>query len=130
MLQRIKKLLEHNALILAIIITLIIAFLSLSIVPKINIGLNINSGDKYLHTIAYFTLAFVWFFVFRDNFKNTSFKIYLIISLVFYGIILEAFQDKLTNYRTADLYDIVANTIGIIIATVFFNKFLKWFNSI
>lgn len=121
---------EHNAFILAIIITLIIAFLSLSVTPKINLGLNIKSSDKYLHAIAYFFLSSVWFFTLKEKLKNRSFKIYLITILIFYGIILEVLQGELTSYRTADFYDIIANTIGIAIATVFFNKFLSWFNSI
>jgi len=130
MLKRIKKLLEHNAFILAIILTLIIAFLSLSVAPKINLGINIKSSDKYLHAIAYFSLSLVWFFALREKFKYKPFKILLIFFLIFYGIILEVLQGKLTSYRTADFYDILANTIGIAIATVFFKKFLNWFNSI
>ena len=130
MLKRIKKLLEDNAITLAIIMTLVIAFLSLSVAPKINLGLNIKSSDKILHTIAYFSLSSVWFFALRDKFKNRSFKTYLIISLIFYGIILEVLQGKLTSYRSADFYDAIANTLGIVIATVFFKKFLNWFNSI
>ena len=130
MLKLIKKLLERNALILAIIITIIIAFLSLSIVPKINLGIHIKSSDKYLHTFAYFTLSIVWFFALRDKFNNHLFKTYLITFLILYGIILEVLQGKLTSYRTADFFDIVANTVGIIVATIFFNKFLKWFNGL
>ncbi len=73
MLRRIKKLLEHNALIIAIIATLIIAILSLSLVPKINFGLNIKSSDKYLHALAYFVLSNIWFFAFQEKIKKPLF---------------------------------------------------------
>lgn len=130
MLQRIKKLLEHNALAIAIITTLIIAFLSLSHVPKVNLGLNIKSGDKYLHATAYFFLSLVWYFALQKKIKNSRFKILLIVVLVFYGIVLEGLQGGLTNYRTADLYDVFANSFGILIATLVINKILQWYNTI
>jgi len=70
MLQRIKKLLEHNALLLAIIASIIIAFLSLTSIPKIDLGINIKSGDKYLHALAYFTLSVVWYFALYKKIKK------------------------------------------------------------
>ncbi len=130
MLQRIKKLLEHNALILAIIATAIIALLSLTHLPKIDLGLHIKSSDKYLHTIAYFTLSTIWLFALRNKLNNKLVKIVLIFSLAIYGIILELLQGEITSYRTADLYDEFANVTGILLAVLVFDKLLKWFNSI
>lgn len=130
MLQRIKKLLEHNALILAIIATAVIAYLSLSHLPKIDLGLHIKSSDKYLHAIAYFTLSTVWLFALRNKLTNKVNKIVLIISLMIYGIVLELLQKEITNYRTADLYDELANIAGILLAVLVFDKLLRWFNSI
>ncbi|MCF6223626.1 MAG: VanZ family protein [Flavobacteriaceae bacterium] len=130
MLQRIKKLLEHNALILAIIASIIIAFLSLSSIPKIDLGIKIKSGDKYLHALAYFTLSVVWYFALNKKIKKNSFKFYVILLLIAYGIILEALQGGLTNYRTADFFDVMANTFGIILATLFFDKIMKWYHRI
>jgi VanZ family protein len=95
-----------------------------------NLGLHIKSGDKYLHTIAYFTLSIIWLFALRNKLSNIKIKIVLIIVLIFYGIILEVLQNKLTNYRTGDLYDEFANITGIILAVLVFDKLLKWFNSI
>lgn len=130
MLQRIKKLLEHNAIWLAIIATIIVAVLSLTSVPKFDLGFKLKSSDKYLHAIAYFTLSTVWYFALQDKLKKNSFKIFVILALIFYGIILEALQGGLTNYRTADLFDVFANIFGIAIATLFFGKLLRWYNTI
>ncbi len=130
MLQRIKKLLEHNALLLAIIASIIIAFLSLTSIPKIDLGINIKSGDKYLHALAYFTLSVVWYFALYKKIKKNNFKFYVILLLIAYGIILEALQGGLTNYRTADFFDVMANTFGIILATLFFDKIMKWYHRI
>jgi VanZ family protein len=130
MLQRIKKLLEHNALAIAIIATLAIAFLSLSHLPKLDLGIKIKSSDKYLHATAYFFLSVVWYFALRKKINNTRFKILLVLILVFYGIILEILQGGLTDYRTADLYDALANSFGILLATLVINKILNWYRTI
>jgi len=130
MLKNIKKLLEHNALLLAIIATIILGIASLSIIPKIDLGFKIKSGDKFLHVFAYFTLASIWYFALRERIKKYNFKIILIVILTLYGIIIEALQGGITNYRTADLYDVFANMFGILLATLFFNKLINWFNTI
>lgn len=130
MLQRTKKLLEHNALLLACIATVVLAILSLSAIPKLNLGLNIKSGDKYLHILAYFVLSMVWYFALQKKLKNILFKFTLILSIVLYGIILETLQAGITTYRTADLFDAIANTIGVLLATAIFGRFIKWFNTI
>jgi len=130
MLPRIKKLLEHNAILLAVIATIIVAVLSLTSVPKLDLGLKIKSSDKYLHALAYFTLSSIWYFALQDKIKKLSFKILVIVSLIFYGIILEALQGSFTNYRTADLFDVIANIFGIVIATMIFDKILKWYHTI
>ena len=130
MMQRIKKLLAHNAIFIAILVTVAIAILSLIAIPNINFGVKIKSSDKYLHIFAYFVLSCVWYFSLREKIKKPVFKYMLISLIILYGIILEALQGGITNYRTADLYDIVANTIGIILASLLFNRLIKWYHTI
>ena len=130
MLQHIKKLLEHNATLIAILVTIAIAILSLTSVPKLNFGFNMKSSDKYLHVIAYFVLSCVWYFSLQEKIKKPVFRYTLISLIILYGIILEALQGGITSYRTADFYDVIANTTGILLASLLFNKFIKWFNTI
>lgn len=130
MLRNIKKLLERNALIIAIIATVIIAVLSLSAVPKINLGLGIKAGDKYLHFIAYFVLSSFWYFALRDRINQKIFNFLVPLGLIFYGIILEGLQSGLTTYRTGDVYDAIANTAGVIVALILFNRIIKWYSTI
>ncbi len=130
MLQHIKKLLERNALAIAIIATIVIALLSLGSVPKIDLGLNIKSGDKFLHALAYFVLSIIWYFALDKKLKKQGTKIFIILSLIFYGIILEALQDGLTNYRTADFFDVIANTFGVVLATILYTKINNWYRTI
>ena len=130
MLQDIKKLLERNALILAILATVIIGVLSLSAVPKLNIGLGIKSGDKYLHFIAYFGLSTLWYFALRDRIQKKLFNFFVPLALIFYGIILELLQSGITTYRTGDIYDALANTAGVIVGLVLFKRIIKWYRTI
>jgi VanZ family protein len=130
MLRDIKSLLERNALWLAILATLGVAILSLGAVPKLNIGLDLKSSDKYLHFIAYFTLCLLWYFALKDRLHRYVFRILIPVGLILYGIILEGLQGGLTTYRTADIYDAVANTAGVIVAMFLFNRLLRWYNSI
>jgi VanZ family protein len=130
MLRDIKKLLERNALILAIVATVFLAILSLSAVPKLNLGLGIKAGDKYLHFIAYFGLSLMWYFALKDRINQKIFKIFVPLALIFYGIILEGLQSGLTTYRTGDIYDAIANTAGVIAALILFRKIIKWYSTI
>jgi len=122
--------LERNALIIAIVATVFLAILSLSAVPKLNLGLGIKAGDKYLHFIAYFGLSLMWYFALKDRINKKYFKIFVPLCLIFYGIILEGLQSGLTTYRTGDIYDAIANTAGVIVALVLFNKIIKWYSTI
>ncbi len=130
MLRDIKKLLERNALIIAIVATVFLAILSLSAVPKLNLGLGIKAGDKYLHFIAYFGLSLMWYFALKDRLNQKIFKIFVPLGLIFYGIILEGLQSGLTTYRTGDIYDAIANTAGVIVALILFRKIIKWYSTI
>ena len=130
MLQDIKKLLERNALTLAVVATVIIGVLSLSAVPKLNMGLGIKSGDKYLHFIAYFGLSVIWYFALKDRIRKRVFNFFVPLGLIIYGIILEGLQSGLTTYRTGDMYDAIANTAGVIAGLVFFQRIIKWYRTI
>jgi len=66
--------LEHNALMIAIIATIIVAVLSLTSVPKFDLGFKLKSSDKYLHALAYFTLSSVWYFALQKKKKKTALK--------------------------------------------------------
>ncbi len=130
MLRDIKNLLERNALWLAILATLGVAILSLGAVPKLNLGLNLKSSDKFLHFFAYFSLCLLWFFALRDRLHRYIFRILIPLGLILYGIILEGLQGGLTTYRTADLYDALSNAAGVFVAMLLFDKLLRLYRSI
>ncbi len=128
MLKRIKNLLEHNAILIAIALTITIIYLSLaSTMPNV---MEVNVSDKILHTFAYFGLSTSWFFAIKASYNNFNKKVIIAFLVLFFSVLLEFLQGSLTNYRTADYYDIVANSIGIVIAVISFNTMIRLYNAI
>ena len=108
-------------LLLAVSITAGIVFLSLIRLNDIP-QLKIENSDKYYHAIAYFFLTVTWLYYFTIRFKylKISFLLLIAISLIFFGIVIEVLQRALTNYRLFDYQDMIANTIGVVVATSLF----------
>lgn len=126
MLKHIKNLLERNSLLFAILLTGIIAYLSL-ITLTIEIPVKISFFDKILHFSAYFTLSISWMFHFRN--KRKSLKLILLCVFLF-GILLEFMQGWFNPNRTKDVYDMLANGSGIIMAYFLFNTLYSVYKKI
>jgi VanZ family protein len=121
MLKRIKTLFQDNLFIIATAITIGIICLSLLKLPSNN-GFNIKNIDKVYHSFAYFTLAISWLFTF---YKKPNRKYIVVICCIIFGIIIEILQSNLTVYRTGDYFDVLANSLGVLVALIIFNLFLK-----
>jgi VanZ family protein len=118
--QRIKHLLQASTLWIAIAITISIAYLSLiktNNFPKIAI----SNIDKLYHLIAYFVLTFSWLLAL----KKLKYKYKVLIGSLLYGIFIEVLQTTLTVYRTGELFDFLANSVGVLLALLIFNLFFK-----
>ncbi len=127
----IKKLLAHNAYTIAIALTIFIAITSLVSLKGIKtVSLGISNFDKIVHFTSYFLLTLSWFFAMQTLLKNRKTKIILIVSLISYGIIIEALQGGMTTHRQADVFDILANSLGVLLATFLFPRLNRWFDSI
>ncbi len=100
---------------------------------KISMG-EFSPTDKMMHTGAYFLLASCWFFyllVSRPDdfdFKIGFFKISLLV--VAFGMLIEVLQGALTTYREPDWADILANSLGVLIALAFFVLFLNFLKNV
>ena len=88
--------------------------------PKTNI--KISNIDKLYHSIAYFTLTISWLLSF---YKKPKKKYIIVISCIILGIIIEVLQNTITIYRTGDLLDVIANSIGVLLALLIFNIISK-----
>ncbi len=83
--------------------------------------------DKIVH----FTLFFVFCLFLLRPLKRLQFKHYIIaplISIISSGL-LEFIQHTLSNSRSSDIYDFLANSIGVLASVLFFKLFVsgrKW----
>ncbi|WP_440068761.1 VanZ family protein [Tenacibaculum discolor] len=119
--KHIKNLLKDKLIIIiAILITISIAIISLIKLGKAPI--HINHIDKLEHTFAYFVLSLVWLVALRTTKIN---KYIIVFCCFFYGIIIEVLQATTTSYRSGEILDIMANTTGILIAFIVYNSFFK-----
>ena len=85
-------------------------------------------SDKIFHFLAYALLTIFWYFalVFHFKLKNTTSLILAAIASITFGIIIEVLQGEITETRAADLNDVFANLLGVIIAVILLilkNKF-------
>ncbi len=124
MLKPIKSLLENNALYIAVFITISILFGSL-VKSEFIVVESISVSDKTYHLIAYFLLMLSWLYAFFKKEKFQEYVKYIILGCFIFGIIIEILQGIITSYRTASYLDILANTIGVLLAVVIFHVFEK-----
>lgn len=120
-------------LIIAVVYTLIISTLSLVPLGKISVG-GFNPTDKMLHGVAYFILTLLWLFYYlmkKSGILNYIQKFFNISALVIvFGMLIEVLQGALTSYRQPDWADVLANSIGVLIAFLFCIVFLNFLKRI
>lgn len=119
MLKHIRHLFLVSSYLIAISVTIGIAILSLINLQAADA--KILNFDKVLHAFAYGTLSLFWLIATQK--LNKQFIV--LSSCVIYGTVIEFLQSELTNYRTGDLYDVLANTLGVIFGYLFFEKLAK-----
>ncbi|MGK0457678.1 MAG: VanZ family protein [Polaribacter sp.] len=117
--QRMKNLLKNKILIIAIFVTVCILYLSLIKMPEYNVA--IRHLDKLQHCFAYLVLTFFWLFAFYKKER----KHLIIFCCILFGILIEVLQYTITNYRTGDYLDVLANSSGVLFGFFIFNQAFK-----
>jgi len=115
-----KKIIPYK-LIIWLIFLFYVSFSPKSQIPKLKLFL-IPYFDKIIHFTLYFVL-FLLLINYVNKIINKAEKKAIIISFFicfFLGILTEIGQHYFPINRTADIYDLLINTIGIIIAIIFF----------
>ena len=117
----IKPLLAPN-LLLALALVYTVVLTGVSIIERDNIPLVpiFPMQDKLAHLIAYFLLAICWgsYWLRRRNLGFwRPFVPFMLLGALIYGTIIEVLQGVLTHSRTADIYDILANCLGMFIGS-------------
>lgn len=74
----------------------------------------VQYSDLVFHLIAYGSLTF-WF---QQIFRGTWNTLLVALTMFSYGLLMEAAQGLLTTTRDANLLDVIANTIGVILGSI------------
>lgn len=101
----IKTGLRYHPFWLGIGIVLLIMVVVLSLIPS-SPTVHTPGADKVSHLLAYGTLMF-WF---KQLYEE---RFFLAVAFVSLGIVLE-FLQGLTGYRSVEVYDAVANAVGVL----------------
>jgi len=85
-------------------------------------SLGVSGADKYVHFTFHFVFTILWGFYFWAKLNDiTISKIGRVVILSFcYGILIEILQETFTKTRHADIFDVLANGTGAIVALVLF----------
>ena len=126
MLKLIKLILNSRFLLaFAIASTLAISYLSLSDISSLP-KLEVQFEDKLYHIVAYYSLNSVWLLAITAlKSKHSKYDVLISLGIISFGIVIELFQEILTDYRTFDNYDILANSLGVIISFLVFLSLKK-----
>jgi VanZ family protein len=105
---------------MALFWTGLILFLCLKNANELSL-ITIVNFDKVIHSVFHLILTLLWFLYLRQRFidkrKNTLMWYSFLFSFVF-GIFVEVLQELFTTTRQADVFDIIANLAGSIVASL------------
>ena len=90
---------------------------------------SISNLDKVVHFGIYFIFTLVWVAYFSGlELKKIILKEVLKASTLafFVGISIELLQEFLRKARSGDVYDVLANCLGILMAVVFLHQIKKY----
>ncbi len=124
--NRIKNLLapktQQTVLIIYTLFVTVLFLMPKPDLPTLNTRLPI---DKIGHTVIHFLLVLGWLVYFFTILKHrfTKQNSWWIVGVCFlYGIIIELLQQLIIPLRQADFFDVIANTIGLLLGFTTFWK--------
>jgi VanZ family protein len=107
------------SLLLAVTI-LILSVMPVPQMPKIEV----KAGDKIGHFLAYVVLSFTVFFEIARKFRwSINYRRWLsraVLICILYGVVMECLQASSLFNRHFDIYDMLANTIGVVTGSTLF----------
>ena len=108
-----KKTLIHSATVIYTSTIGVLSLVRLTELPKLNTGFD----DKIAHFVLYAGLCLFWFMSFYILKNKSSLLLACLLSIVF-GAVIEILQGVVSIYRTTDVFDLVANCLGIFTMTL------------
>ncbi len=89
--------------------------------------LQIPHFDKIVHFGLFFVFSLLLFRPFKK--LNTKYLLWAPVTALIFGILLESVQHTLSASRSSNIYDLLANTGGILVSILAFRAFVlnrKW----
>lgn len=105
----------------ALAYTLFVFMASLASI-HIKVAPTFEHKDKIVHIGIYVLYTIIWFFYFNSGLQKISYKKAILLAFAT-GILIEILQGSCTQNRSADIFDVVANSIGISIAVFLIKHF-------
>jgi VanZ family protein len=106
---------------IALFWTLAIAFFCLIKASNIpDVTMSIPNLDKIVHAFFHFSFTILWFLFFQKHYKEANSNKLLIITVLLsicFGITIEILQELFTTTRKADVFDVLANFSGAMLAS-------------
>ena len=87
----------------------ILSLVNLTDVPKLNTGYD----DKIAHFVLYAGLCLFWFISLHTLKSKSSLVLASLLSIGF-GLIIEILQGIVSIHRTTEVFDLVANCLGVL----------------
>lgn len=87
--------------------------------------------DKLVHATIYIILICLWqlyFYVKNEYQFKWKWALLIALACLLYGIIIEILQGLITNSRSADIFDVLANLTGSLLGILIFKKIKHIFN--
>jgi VanZ family protein len=91
---------------------IIVSLVRLNNLPNLNTGFD----DKIAHFLFYAIFCILWFLSFHSLKIKRSLFAAAAFSILF-GLIIELLQSVVSIHRTTDIYDFLANTMGVLTTT-------------
>ena len=108
----------------AILWTILVTYLSLAVISVPEVSLKFfKNQDKIVHFTFYFVFTLLWFESVKQINNNKKRLFAVISTAIFFGIVMELCQNFFTNYRSPDIWDVLANSLGAILAGLLINRF-------
>lgn len=118
---------SHKYLILLLIWISLITYLSLfslKSAPKVNI----DHFDKYVHFGFHVVHTALWYLFIRFELNSKYIRHSLILAMVIdfiYGCLIEVMQGLFTETRHPDIFDVLFNTFGTVVAALIIKLIIK-----
>lgn len=109
---------KHVWFLFASAYTIFVFVISLVKINK-SVDIKISNFDKLVHIGIYFVFTLIWFMsFFKKDVKVLFFKSLIKASILAFvtGVVIEFLQDLNPNARSGDVNDVIANTMGILLA--------------